>query len=166
MLKLFHWSGKTRNDPDREMEGSAGSCSDSDGDSAKKKRRPSLLNSFLSLFRRSDEDVGEKSKGKKGKDGHYSAVGRWLGKTASLHRFQVPGSKSRPWSPVGFPEDQGRKREYPETPPRPPPHRVSTSPPRRRRRRNRSGSQFSLFSISLEQRSRSMQSLLQGALAW
>ena len=164
MLKIFHWSGKSRNVPDCEMEGSAGSCSDSDGDSAKEKRRPSLLNSFLSLFRRSDEDVGEKSKGKKSKDGHYSAVGRWLGKTASLHRFQVPGPKSRPWSP----EDPGRKREYPETPPRPPPHRVSTSPPRRRRRRNRSGSQFSLFSISLEQRSRSMQSLLQGALvlAW
>ena len=167
MLKIFHWSGKSRSDPDCEMEGSAGSCGDSDGDSAKKKRRPSLLTSFLSLFRRSDEDAGGRNKAKKIKDdGHYSAVGRWLGKTASLHRFQVPSSKSRPWSPVGFPEDQGRKREYPETPPRPPPHRVSTSPPRRRRRRNRSGSQFSLFSIGLEQRSRSMQSLLQGALAW
>ena len=173
MLRILHWSGKSSNGPDCcEMEGSAGSCGDDEGGSAKKKRRPGLLSSFLNLFRKSDEDTGgfaafRRSKGNSSRE-HYpaAAVGKWLGKTASLHRFQVPGSKSRPWSPVGVPEDQGRKREYPETPPRPPPHRVSTSPPRRRRRRNRSGSQFSLFSISLEQRSRSMQSLLQGALAW
>ena len=154
------------------MEGSAGSCGDDERGSAKKKRRPGLLSSFLNLFRKSDEDTGgfaafRRSKGNSSRE-HYpaAAVGKWLGKTASLHRFQVPGSRFRQQGPpaaAGGAADPSRKREYPETPPRPPP-KISTSPPRRRRRRNRSGSQFSLFSISLEQKSRSMQSLLQGAI--
>ena len=168
MLRILHWSGKSSNGPDCcEMEGSAGSRGDDEGGSAKKKRRPGLLSSFLNLFRKSDEDAGgfaafRRSKGKSRE--HYPAVGKWLGKTASLHRFQVPGPRYRQQGPAaGGAADPSRKREYPETPPRPPP-KISTSPPRRRRRRNRSGSQFSLFSISLEQKSRSMQSLLQGAL--
>ena len=174
MLRILHWSGKSSNGPDCcEMEGSAGSCGDDEGGSAKKKRRrPGLLSSFLNLFRKSDEDTGgfaafRRSKGNSSRE-HYpaAAVGKWLGKTASLHRFQVPGSRFRQQGPpaaAAGAADPSRKREYPETPPRPPP-KISTSPPRRRRRRNRSGSQFSLFSISLEQKSRSMQSLLQGAI--
>ena len=172
MLRILHWSGKSSNGPDCcEMEGSAGSCGDDEGGSAKeKKRMPGLLSSFLNLFRKSDEDTGgfaafRRSKGNSSRE-HYpaAAVGKWLGKTASLHRFQVPGSRFRQQGPpAGGAADPSRKREYPETPPRPPP-KISTSPPRRRRRRNRSGSQFSLFSISLEQKSRSMQSLLQGAI--
>ena len=171
MLRILHWRGKGGSGPDCDMEGSTGSLGiDIDGSSKKKRRRPSLLSSFLNLFRKSDEDIGSfavfrrrrnSSKGKSRVHSLYPGVGRWLGKTASLHRFQIPGSRFRRASPE---VDPSRKREYPETPPRPPP-KVSTSPPRRRRRRNRSGSQFSLFSISLEQKSRSMQSLLQGALA-
>ena len=164
MLRIFKWSGSNSLRPDSEMEGSAGSCSDEG--IAKKKRRPGLLSSFLNLFRKSDEDIDRFAAFRRKKGGsrdHYPAVavGRWLGKTASLHRFHVPGSRFK-HGPEGQ-ADASRKREYPETPPRPPP-KISTSPPRRRRRRNRSDSQFSVFSISLEQKSRSMQSLLQGAL--
>lgn len=162
MLKILHRSSKRGNGPDSEMEGSAGSCGDEG--SAKRRGRRGLLSSFLNLFRKSDEETGgfavfRKSKGKS-RD-HSPAVGKWLGKTASLHRFHLPVSRFKQGTAGSA--DPTRKREYPDTPPRPPP-KISTSPPRRRRRRNRSGSQFSLFSISLEQKSRSMQSLLQGAL--
>ena len=167
---ILRWRGGGGGRPeDSEMESSCGSCSEEGSfarkGKAKKKKGRGLLASFLDLFRKSAEEPGgffvprrRRRSESRGRDCY--PVGRWLGKTASLHRFQVPSSKSQA-------DPATRKREYPATPPRPPPPpppKVSTSPPRRRRRRNRSGgSQFSLFSISLEQKSRSMQSLLQGA---
>ena len=167
MHRILRWRGGGNRPGDSEMESSCESCSDEARSFVRRKKRKKgrgLLASFLDLFRKPDEELGgffvprRRRSQSRGRDCY--PVGRWLGKTASLHRFQVPTSRGQ--------ADPTRKREYPQTPPRPPPlpPKNSTSPPQRRRRRNRSGgSQFSLFSISLEQKSRSMQSLLQGARA-
>jgi hypothetical protein len=111
--------------------------------------------SFWNLFR-SVDDVSSFAHFKRRLGAKESGSGRelptWL-KTASLNRIRKSS-------------EMPRKREYPDTPPTLPPKATSSSiqyvtpPPRRRQRKNRSGSQMSLFSISLEHRSRSMQSLL------
>ncbi len=125
------------------------------GDEGDKGRSHSSL---WSRFRSSYDGIKRRLVG--GGGGHSEGVSasgqhNWM-RTASLQRWM---------------DSLSRKREHPpETPPKLPPKTLSksavfqqcaTPPPRRRRRRNRSGSQMSsIFFISLEHRSKSMQSLM------